>query len=152
MFSSWVGITMGMIHGGNSASYWLGSCLHLGRMWPHNTLLSGPSLSDFEQPLLEEASVRGCKPRTRECSRKARKDRLVWGGRKNKKNLANTRLLPPVPLLSLSLPPSSNSKTMCSEEGNLKQWTWAWTTVTTTETRPDCAGGSCRCDAGLMFP
>lgn len=43
MFSASVGITMSMIHGGNSTSYWFASCLHLGNMWPHNTALSGPS-------------------------------------------------------------------------------------------------------------
>lgn len=47
MFSASVGITMGMIHGGNSTSYWFVSCLHLGNMWPHNMALSGPSLSDW---------------------------------------------------------------------------------------------------------
>lgn len=51
MFSASVGITMGMIHGGNSTSYWFASCLHLGNMWPHNTALSGPSLSN--QPLFK---------------------------------------------------------------------------------------------------
>ncbi len=40
MFSSWRRHHNGYDSWGNSDSYWLGSRSHLGRMWPHNTVLS----------------------------------------------------------------------------------------------------------------
>lgn len=91
MFSAWVGITMGMIHGGNSTSYWFAFCLHLGNMWPHNTALSGPSLSDWTSLSLKHSSVGDCTLRTSECSGTAKKKGHVEGGGE-KKNLLH--LLP----------------------------------------------------------
>ncbi len=40
MFSSWSRHHNGYDSWGNSDSYWLGSRSYLGRMWPHNTVLS----------------------------------------------------------------------------------------------------------------
>lgn len=84
MFSASVGITMGMIHGGNSTSYWFASCLHLGNMWPHNTALSGPSLSDWTSLSLKHSSVGDCTLRTSDCSGTAKKKGHVEEGKKKK--------------------------------------------------------------------
>lgn len=83
MFSASVGITMGMIHGANSTSYWFASCLHLGNMWPHNTALSGPSLSDWTSLSLKHGSVGDCTLRTGECRGTAKKKGHVEEGEKN---------------------------------------------------------------------
>lgn len=45
----------------NSASYWLGSRSHLGRMWPHNTVLSKACARLFFSQTGPEASLCSCK-------------------------------------------------------------------------------------------
>lgn len=147
---------MGMIHGGNSASYWLGSCLHLGRMWPHNTPLSGPSLSDFDQPLLEALFCYRPENEDKGMQQKSKDERLSLQGKKFKfwwtyflvvsvsTPLALCFSFPP-------LPPSVITK-WCAVGEEFKTMNLEVNHRDDRREKPWLRGGSCRCDAWIMFP